>query len=339
MQTASKLYDGLQESTIAAPKLSSLIHSTLSGMKSLIARSEAEMKSTGTTNALQNIEMCQPIYRLCRRSVSHLARDILGRQLCGSVNYEIIALFNTILTSIREVCSWMPREGIVSPTLNASDASHTSNSALDFAAGLADLLRSFVEYPEMTESSPLQAQVFEWLLALLLDRLGNLMASVVFGSDSEPPSSAQAESADLGAIPLPTKLAPSASAQAQTAAQTAASLEGYLLARVLRQSLFDDARALRPHIGSLLRAGSAAAALAMLQRTLLRGVFGDDGEVFAQALRPPQLRDMERDETRRDMGRELRTARPGAFVEMLFETVGWLPALAEAGGKPEWLDW
>jgi len=278
------------------------------------------------------------VYNICLRGLAHLCRDIPGRAIKGKVIYLLINLFKSVLKWNRDLCHTMAKTEITyreaecdEQPLDArsSDPPDTPSISIPYLLTartqfLAVLLKSKEFSTEPQQSC--HAEVLEGLLALLLNRIGQLVSETVFGEKV-------AESTLPGHISM---ISPNQAPDPMKSLR--AKLEAGQMALLLRcvgkqrsgEGESAEGKELGMDLSELIRGrgtwknreGNGGKMMEVsrkrLQDTLCKAVFGEDNGEFANALKVPQWEEEELGEI------EMRKTVDGKnFVEMVWQNVGW----------------
>jgi len=176
-------------------------------------------------------------------------------------------------------------------------------------------------------AQPSHCEVLEGLICSLLDRVGTILALLVFADPKMP-------SRDLGGICPPYGLIHVSHLNCKDAI-VAAKLEGPWLLQILEhaiaflysnvQTMKDDSliQFVPSNWAQLKGAGLREGLRQSLQHTLLRGVFGGDDEAFNDALRRMEECHNGNDNAESASLKTGQQEPADSFIEQLWETLGW----------------
>jgi hypothetical protein len=270
--------------------------------------------------------------RICHSSLLQAVERLFvkaGSEHCGV--YAIVLLFERILGHLHEIA--VIKSGT---TIEAGDSVEPEERrtikqrplpTLTLDEGCHALTKLVIQFFKVLDLSKLpHNRVFDSLICIFLDHLGSSLSLVVF-ADVDATSSTAAE---LGFLP-PCGLLDTSHVDQQTATRTA-QYEARYLVTILRHLMncIDKRQSLRKSVSDPLltldkpltnsNSAFAVGVRNKLQKTLLRGMFGDDDESFRDALPRPVVNAIDDDVDVARSGQE----DPGEwFVGEVWRLLGW----------------
>lgn len=253
---------------------------------------------------------------MCLKALSHLCRDIPGRRCKGQVIFNLAHFFTRALDQIHNLCvvQMSTRPDYSASYRDARRNDRISAVITEYSAFLANILTS----PEFHKPSLHHSEVLEGLFAGLLDRIGRLMSQIVF----KRPLTL---STRPGRIDSPDN-DPSFSQTNELVIH----LEGETLASTLKQVVASEDESGTMTLAEVLAKANCQTknsssetlldkARARLQKTLLKGTFGEDGDDFKDSLKIPK-----RPEGHIDIEpAEAEPTSTSSFIEAMCSIVGW----------------
>jgi hypothetical protein len=290
-----------------------------------ICHSHAKLSLSGIQ---QTFAAVAAVFNLCLKGLTHLCRDITGRSSRGQVIYSLIRILVTVFEELHNLYHPSAINGQLVLTKQHNLRTHyVAETTLKetlmtqiLAKELSILLVNLLTANEFEIKVPNKSiiELREGLLAALLQKVGRILSQVVFGEQV-------ASSTLLGHISAAEK------EDFDRTELNAAQLEAQHLGWVLeRLKAWNDQN---PHMAILLakvltkgedtsKVGSGYllnAANQRLQHTLLKEVFGEDGQEFIKALKIP-VYDSEESPLE---AIPIKGRSTDAFVESVWASVGW----------------
>jgi hypothetical protein len=246
------------------------------------------------SKATQGFRVVAAVFNMTLKGLAHLCRDITGRRCKGQAVYALVHFFIGALQSLHNLCQVQVSQRQELQTTIHQDRSYTYGD-LEVAARVntiitkfSEMLYSILTAPEFQRSNTYYSEVIEGLYSGLLDRIGGLVSQAVFEENlatSVRPGCISRS--DLNNIPKDTKQ------------NLVVQLEGQSLAYVLKLVISGRGDSKPEDFDSVLcrildsKTNSRNEVLltkarSSLQKTLLKGTFGEEGERFKEALRLPE---------------------------------------------------
>jgi hypothetical protein len=294
------------------------------------AMSEAcNIKSSDSDRAVDNAKhithrtfnTVAAIFNICLKGLVHLCRDIPGRRCKGQVIFSLVHFFVTTLDHLDNICIQQTVYQAPNTSSHQNIASHGADC--EFTTGNPTLISCLTKFlvniltcPDFQKAHLSHIEVLEGMFSALLEEVGGLISQVTFHehlSTSRRPGriscSNRNTSASVNALTVDIKCQHLASVL-KRAMEGRSERDGQSLAAMLAGT-----KVLGIGVGKKV---VLARARQRLQETLLKGIFGDDGEQFINALKMPESEEGWDNEA-------LQVARDekGAFVESVWTTVGW----------------
>ncbi|KAI9743868.1 MAG: hypothetical protein M1818_002602 [Claussenomyces sp. TS43310] len=305
-----KLYHALyrlnQDDIVTIDALITTVESTLSYMTYAIREtyhigslSSSEGHDITTRRLSQMSRLIGAIYRMCLTSLAHLCRDENGRRSQGQIICMLVHFYAAVLDTLHKACV-------------------DSRQTISFVSivALSKLLMSITRASGCEMAHAAHVQVFEGVCAALIDRVGGLMSQIIFDEHVASSSLPGHISRDQG--PAITPLS-----------EVSIKLEGRYLTWILQQLIDGREMEFFGHTTSMINKGRQdkdsvdevllTKAKKRLQETLLKGVFGDDGNEFLGALKMPAKGE---DDCDKELS-ELAVRPQRGFVEAVWSTLGW----------------
>lgn len=271
--------------------------------------------------SLRTFNTVAAIFNICLKGLAHLCRDIPGRRCRGQVIFSLVQFFVNALGQLHDTC----RRRTVYEAPNISNqkdkGSHRAgyddtSRTLALISGLTKFLVNILTCPEFQKAHLSHIEVLEGMFSALLEEVGGLISQVIFDEH-------------LSTLRGPAPVSWSDRNTSASVNALAVDLKCQHLASVLKQAMEGRSEKDKHSLAAMLAgtkvlgigAGKKmvlARARQRLQETLLKGIFGDDGEQFVNALQMPESEegwDSEATQVSRD--------EKEAFVESVWSTVGW----------------
>jgi hypothetical protein len=308
--------------------LTSAIQSSLSYMNSTISEAcninSKELDRTGekvNRISLRTFNTVAAIFNLCLKGLAHLCRDIPGRRCRGQVIFSLVQFFVNALGHLHNMCL----RRTVDQAPNISHHQDKDSHRADYedttrTLTLINELTKFLVYvltcPEFQKAHFSHIEVLEGMFSALLEEVGGLISQVIFDEH-------------LPTLRGPAAVSCSDKYSSASINALAVDLKCQHLASVLKRAMEGrsekDGKSLAAMLAgtNMLGIGAGkkvvlARARQRLQETLLKGIFGDDGEQFMNALQIPESEegwDPNAPQVARD--------EKEAFVESVWSAVGW----------------
>jgi hypothetical protein len=270
---------------------------------------------------LRTFDTVASIFNICLKGLAHLCRDIPGRRCKGQVIYPLVQFYVKALGHLHNAC--LRRTVYLAPnisnhqdrTTHRADYEDTSRT-LTLISGLTKFLINILKCSELQKAHLSHMEVLEGMFSALLEEVGGLVSQVIFDKH-------------LSTIYEPASISHSDNNVSAPINSLAVDLKCRHLAIVLTRALQARSEKDRYSLAAML-AGTRvlgigadkklvlARARQRLQETLLRGIFGDDGEEFMNALQKP-----ESEEGWDSKAPQIVQDDKEAFVESVWSTVGW----------------
>jgi hypothetical protein len=304
--------------------LTSAIQSALSYMNSTISEiCKINSKEPGPTSdnanhiSLRIFNTVAAIFNICLQGLAHLCRDIPGRHCRDQVIFSLVRFFVNALGHLDNTC--LRRTVYQAPDIsNHQDKdSHRAEyddttRTLTLIGGLTKFLVNILTCSEFQKAHLSHIEVLEGMFSALLEEVGRLVSQVIFDEH-------------LSTVRGP---APVSCSDKNTSA-TAVDLKCQHLASVLKRAMEGRSKKDQHSLAAMLAgtkvlgigAGKKvvlARARQRLQETLLKGIFGDDGEQFMNALQMPEC-----DEGWDNEVPQVARDEKEAFVESVWSSIGW----------------
>jgi hypothetical protein len=257
---------------------------------------------------------------MCMKGLTHLCRDIPGRGSKGQVIYSLVHFFAAGLDRLQELGA---EEAVCKVSIVSYNQSSGCNMNLEPRNGsfviisrYSKFLAKILSCPDLQKANTSHIEVLEGMLSILLQRTGELLSEVVF-------SNVVSSSTRPGRIASSTPETPS------SLKELAAEITGRRLASILQYALEGRSEKEKVSVAAMLSgtklSGKHAKETTLLtrarhrlQETLLKGIFGQDGEEFMNALRTPDTVENCATGTPHAFG-----VRNEGFVESVWSAVGW----------------
>jgi hypothetical protein len=261
------------------------------------------------------------IFNICLKGLMHLCRDISGRRCKGQVVFSLVQFFVNTLGHLHNAC--LRRTVYQEPNIsnNQDKDPHRAdyedtNRTLALISGLTKFLVNILTCPEFQKAHLSHIEVLEGMFSALLEEVGELISQVIFDEH-------------LSTLCGPAPVSWSDKNTSASINALAVGLKCQHLASVLKRAMEGRSEKDKHSLASMLAgtkvlgigAGKKvvlARAKQRLQETLLKGIFGDDGEQFMNALQMPESGEGWDNEPPQVAGDEKE-----AFVESVWSTVGW----------------
>jgi hypothetical protein len=324
----------LRDDKVLTYTLTLAIQSSLSYMNSALTEAcEANSKeSDGTGNSanhtsLRTFNTLASIFNICLKGLAHLCRDIPGRRCKGQAIYSLVQFFVNALGHLHSMC----HQRTVCQASNISNHQDRASDKADYEdtsrtliliSGLTKFLVSILTCSELQKAHLSHIEVLEGMFSALLEEVGGLVSQVIFDehlstlrgtklvswSDGSTPASINPLALDLKCRHLAIVLERAIGGRSEK--------DKHSLAAMLAGT-----KVLGIGAGKKLVLGRARQ---RLQETLLKGIFGDDGEEFMNTLQMPESEEVWDNEAPRITRDERET-----FVESVWSTVGWYMMLGD----------
>ncbi len=257
------------------------------------------------------------IFNICLKGLAHLCRDIPGRRCKGQVIFSLVQFFAKALGHLHDTCFRRTISQASKISNHQDRASHEDTSRnLTLISGLTKFLINILTCPDFQKAHLSHIEVLEGMFSALLEEVGGLISQVIFNEH-------------LPTLREPAPVSHSDSNTSSSINNVAVDLKCRHLAIVLKRAIEGRCEKDKYSLAAMLAgtkvleigAGKKlvlARARQRLQETLLKGVFGDDGEDFMNALQMPESGegwDIEAHQIARDAKE--------TFVESVWSTVGW----------------
>ena len=271
--------------------------------------------------SLRTFNTVAAIFSICLEGLAHLCRDIPGRHCRGQVIFSLVRFFVNSLGHLHNTC--LRRTVYQAPDIsNHQDKdSHrvgydNTTRTLTLIGGLTKFLVNILTCSEFQKAHPSHIEVLEGMFSALLEEVGGLVSQVIFDEH-------------LSNVHGPAPVSCSGKDTLASINATAVDLKCRHLASVLKRVMEGRSKKDQYSLAAMLAgtkvlgigAGKKvvlARARQRLQETLLKGIFGDDGEQFMNALQMPECDECWDNEVPR-VARDEKEA----FVESVWSSVGW----------------
>lgn len=318
-QTLHKLLgeDGVSSDVLSTAILSSVSYSTsiVGEICDSVTQDLRYWTEFALRKVIQSLEIVAAVFNIGLRGLSHLCRDITGRRCKGQIIYSLVQFFVGVLDHTRNLCTAQVSLHPNQPPLGikSENMARISSVIRELSRFLGNILIS----PEFQKSNVHCFEVLEGIIACMLDRIGRLVSQTVFTENlalSKRPGCISSPDHDPSILP---------------ANQKVVEVEGHALLLVLKYAMVDngDNRPIilteilrrtnfsvnNPKSGFLIEKSRNS-----LQKTLLRGIFGENSDDFRDALKVPK-----HPEEYVNVQSGAQESGANTFIESVYSIVGW----------------
>lgn len=271
--------------------------------------------------SLQTFNTVAAIFNICLKGLAHLCRDIPGRRCRGHVIFSLVKFFVNALVHLHNTCLRRTVYQVPNISNHQDKDSHRADyedttRTLTLIGGLTKFLVNILTCPEFQKAHLSHIEVLEGMFSALLEEVGGLISQVIFDEH-------------LSTLRGPAPVSWSGKDTSASINALAVDLKCQHLASVLKGAMEGRSEKDKHSLAEMLAGTKVlgigadkkvvlARARQRLQETLLKGIFGNDGEQFMNALQMPASEegwDNEAVQVTRD--------EKEAFVESVWSTVGW----------------
>lgn len=331
LKQSQSLHKLIGDKSVLADALSKVILSSISCLEQVLSDicnvSGFLAQHTGQGAICQTLRIFKfaaGFFNLCLKGLAHLCRDICGRRCKGQVVYALVNFFTSTLQNFHQMCTLelpaLPPTNLYPlryrQTVESQEGKGNIVSVL--ISETPKFLLNVLTSPEFQVPNTANAEVFEGLLSSLLNRIGCLVSQNVFHNQ-------------LAISKNPGRICCNSTYDTGMRNKTT-NLEGQHLVCILKTTLKN--RNEKNHTLSKMLSGGEvicsipgeepllARAKRRLQETLLKGIFGQDGGDFINALKIPEFEGGWENEAIPTDGEKGET-----FIELVWSVIGWDLAL------------
>lgn len=325
LRLSKNLFDLIQDPQVAAPVLSNAISHILRYTRFVFDRLQTQPHLDIDISTHQGFLLIARIYNLTLKALKHLCRDIHGRTLSVRIVSEILRGFANLLSAVKEICLVVARSnplGVNNAECRRFLFENTSSpllfpyckERLTHLIALTQLILRIFMCEEMDSRNTQVVEVFQGMLAMVLDRVGGLVSEDIFQEhlpSSDRPAHISIVSAENTSTPRFSQ---------------AVKLEGELLAWIISQMHRERSNehclltTMLVGSSSIERQTLARKAKKIVHDSLMQGIFGCDSNEFPETLVVPEcsLDEEIGSPIVDDLGRPIES-----FIISLWESVGW----------------
>lgn len=322
----------IKDNSILPDRLTAAIRRTLDEMKrafddlssyfSLSLRDDDEIGEEAAQSIKKAIKTISVVWSTCLKALSHLCRDINGRQSKGAIIYGLVGFFKRVLQQIQHLCCCAtPNDDLFSTRRAAA------------VKALTKLLSYILTSPDLSATQTSHLEVLEGILSLLLGRIGSLISQATFREH-------------ITICKTPGQVSAAAMKDTPITPINNVNFEGTYLATALKNAIWgtdtDRRGSCRDRKNQVLQmlgkgnknlvAGLSAevtqdhlsleSAMRRLQSTLIKGIFGDNGKEFMDTLKVFE-EDEEEEEAEENTEQAITKCFEESFIESVWSVVGW----------------